>query len=241
MSFKETKWDILLPSYLVDTEKDRLKQYLLQFFDPKHRENEKRYDNFYHTSPPNYFLQGDLIKSIPSVFWDYQKGQYSFQKSPVILLSNTCDVNEDNERLQEKQAIYAPITYLDFYLNALKEIGLTDEQIKSTYVNLRNQTYSNIFYLPPILKNGKEAVILFDTLYSQPATILQESLSKINTDRIASLSHFGLYLLLSKLSYHFCRVPENDDRKEEIIPPPVLDKTQSYPFNKWLDFYSSHT
>lgn len=212
MGFGEDGWNIVLPENLLDTTKERLKRLLSQFFNVEHRKGEKRYDNFYHESPPNYFLQGDVLKKINSLFWDDEANQYTFSESPVVLLSNTCDVSKDNEHIVDKQALYAPVIKLDFFIDSLKEDGFSADQITSVLNNLRSQTYSNIFYLPPNPVNGNEYVILLDNIFWQPSTILRTKLETINDERFLSLNHFGFYLLITKISYHFCRVPEEIDR-----------------------------
>lgn len=212
MEFGQEGWDIVLPANLLDIDKDRLKRLLAQFFNEEHRKGDKRYDNFYLEKPPSYFLQGDVLKKINSLFWDDETSQYAFNDSPVILLSNTCDVSEGNDQSIGKQALYAPVVKLDIYVESLIEDGFTNEQIESVLNNLRSQTYSNIFYLPANPKTGNEYVISLDNIFWQPSDILKAKIADIDSERFISLNHFGFYLLITKISYHFCRVPEEIDR-----------------------------
>lgn len=213
MAFGEEGWNIVLPANLLDIEKGRLKRLLSQFFSEEHRQGEKRYDGFYlYENPPQYFLQGDIVKQINSLFWDYEENHYVFNNSPVILLSNTCDVSQDNDQSLEKQALYAPVINLDFYIQSLKEDGFTPERIVAVMNDLKNQTYSNIFYLPANPKTGREYIVLLDNIFWQPANILKSKIADIDNARFISLNHFGFYLLITKLSHHFCRVPEEIDR-----------------------------
>jgi hypothetical protein len=213
MPFGEQKWDIVLPDNLRAVDKERLKRLLSQFFDPVHRLGEKKYDNFYHLAPPGYFLQGDLIHSIKFADWDYGSETYSTDYMPVVLLSNTCDISPANEPWLEKQALYAPVVSVEDFFNTLKkEFGFHDAKIKIVHGNLKNQVYSNIFYLPPNPVNKKEFIVFLDNIFWQPSSVLKAKIKTISSERFISLNHFGFYLLITKLSYHFCRVPEEIDR-----------------------------
>ncbi len=154
MAFGEEGWEILLPANLLNTDKDRLKRLLAQFFSEEHRQGEKRYENFYLANRPGFFLQGDIIKKMSSLFWDDVNNTYTFSDYPVMLLSNACDVSEENNQSIGKQALYAPVVKLNYFLETLKEDGHTPAQIDSVLNGLKGQTYSNIFYLPPNPING---------------------------------------------------------------------------------------
>jgi hypothetical protein len=212
MAFGEDSWNIVLPNNLLDTTKDRLKRSLGQFFNENHRKGEKKYDGFYHQSPPNYFLQGDVIKNVSSICWDYHNNNYVFKDSPVLLISNTCDISEENIRDSEKQALYAPLVKMDSYIDSLKDGGFSKERILTIINNLKTQSYSNIFYMPPNPVNMNEYLILLDNIFWQPSSMLKAKLKDINKERFLSLDNFGFYLLITKISYHFCRVPEEIDR-----------------------------
>ncbi|MDX2173971.1 MAG: hypothetical protein SFY56_12685 [Bacteroidota bacterium] len=212
MGFSLENWNIILPETLLEIDKDRLKRLLFQFFGSEHRKGEKKYDDFYLKSGPNYFLQGDILKRINTLEWDYDNEKYIFTEKPTALLSNTCDVSEENQRLNQKQALFAPVIKLSDYIDSLKELGANKEQIDSALNNIKSQTYSNIFYLPPNPINGNDYIVFLDNIFWQPSNILISKIAKINDERFLCLNHFGFYLLITKLSYHFCRVPEEIDR-----------------------------
>lgn len=212
MGYDSQKWDLLLPSTLLDKDKERLKRMLEQFIVPEHKNKIKKYDDFYLQNSFDYFLQGDILKNINSLSWDYENSKYTFANSPVILLSNTCDVSKENKHIFDKQALYAPVTKLDFFVDSLREDSIDESKIVSICNTLKRQEYSNIFYLPPNPINKNEYIVLLDNIFWQPSTVLKEKLSNINDERFLSLNHFGFYLLITKLSYHFCRTPEETDR-----------------------------
>jgi|SRR5579859_1638940 len=206
MAFGENL-DLLLPSYLVDGEKTRLKDALLQFATKNSQIN---YDDFYKDFEHPYFLQSDLIKEIRFAEWD----EASFKKAytDAIIISNTCDISFENKRtINAKQCLVAPIIDLQVFLSDLKENGYKDDQIETFSSTVRSQLSSNIFYLPANVKDNKEYIVLLDNIFWFPTAELNSY--EIAGTRLASLSHFGYYLFILKLSYHLCRLPETCDRE----------------------------
>jgi hypothetical protein len=65
-------------------------------------------------------------------------------------------------------------------------------------------------YFPPI--NNTEYIAFFDELSSVSNEELNALKIDIDRNRIACLDWFGYYLFMFKLSYHFCRLPEEIDR-----------------------------
>ncbi len=82
---------------------------------------------------------------------------------------------------------------------------------------IKSQTISNIFYLPPNPDNRKEYICHLDKAFWFPTEELNSYLPAPDSylgeeTRICSLDYFGYYLFLVKLSYHFCRLPEEKQR-----------------------------
>jgi hypothetical protein len=91
----------------------------------------------------------------------------------------------------------------------LKELAV--ENAAEILTQIKNQQFSNILYLPPN-KEKNEYLAYFDDLSiieKEELNILKE---EIIFNRIESLDYFGYYLFIFKLSYHFCRVPEETER-----------------------------
>lgn len=208
--FDFTMIEHLFPDYLTATEKGRLLNALEQFKDAstKGKWNNKLYTHFYSPSSYKYFLQGDLIREIRYPDWNNQSKFFDRTFTDALILSNTCDLDLSNLRKAHKQVVMAPLLEMNQYLDEIsKEQGLDD------MVNgIKTQTTSNILHLPPNPTNGKEYICHLDKAFWFPTEELNSYLPDIEQTRIASLDYFGYYLFLVKLSYHFCRLPEEKQR-----------------------------
>lgn len=132
-----------------------------------------------------------------------------------MILSNTCDIDQNNVRLIGSRIVHAPIVNLQKYYEMLlklfvdtnkKSINIIEQYISS----IKKQYISHIFYLPRIDGVIEESIILFDRVTTLPSDYLPES--EITSQRLFTLSDFGFYLFLFKLSVHFTRVRENVSR-----------------------------
>jgi hypothetical protein len=201
----------LFPEYLTKTEKGRLLQALEQFKDEKatSKWSTKTYSNFYAPANYPYFLQGDLVREIRYPNWNKAENIFQRTFTDAIIISNTCDLDLSNLRKAHKQVVLAPLLELEEYIN---ELAIFDVNIEETLQKIRTQSTSNILYLPPNLSNGKEYICHFDKAFWFPTEELNSYSTDIGITRIASLDYFGYYLFLVKLSYHFCRLPEEKQR-----------------------------
>jgi hypothetical protein len=170
----------------------------------------KTYTDFYLASIPNYFLQGDLIFDLRFPQWDTENRIFEKAYFKSIILSNSCDIDEANQatRTLPKRVIIAKLFTLADFEEGLQTLNI--ENSNAIVVNLKNQEYSNLMYFPPI--NNIEYIAFFDELGSITNEELNVLKSNISNNRIASLDLFGHYLLVFKLSYHLCRLPEEIDR-----------------------------
>jgi hypothetical protein len=202
----------LLPSYLVEPEKSRLREALLQF----HNRNSEaiEYSNFYKDFAHPFFLQSDLLKEIRFAEWDESTSVFLKAYTDAIVISNTCDITVENKRtLNRKECLLAPLVDLQVYLRDLEIEGYDGERLKEFSRVIRSQLSTNIFYLPSNYKDSKEYIVLLDNLFWFPTQELNSYIEEIEQTRIASLSQFGHYLFCLKLSYHLCRLPEQCDRE----------------------------
>jgi len=147
-------------------------------------------------------LEGLLIINLP----DSRIGQ-----AKAMVLSNTCDIDINNVRFFSSSICYAPIFNLQKYVNKLlARKAAPAERISQFIQSLKKQRISQIFYLPGGGKLNSDSFIFFDKINScDNSTIDRQQLAKT---RLFSLSNFGLYLFLFKLSIHFSRIREGIDR-----------------------------
>jgi hypothetical protein len=95
--------------------------------------------------------QGDGLLKLPVLFLPNPR----IESKPALILSNTCDVDMDNERKYlPANIIYAPIIQLSKYESLLRNSGkISDDSITSHINDIKRQRITQIFYLPP---NGSD-------------------------------------------------------------------------------------
>jgi hypothetical protein len=216
MSFGDDKFINSLPSYLTSTEKERLQIALKQFH---HDSNGKEidYSRFYKDYQHGHFMQADLLKEIRVAIWNEPTTSFNKGYTNAIIISNTCDISYANKRdLSTKECLFAPLVDFQKYLSDLRYAGYSDDKIMSFSNAVKAQTKSNIFYLPVHFKEQKEYIALLDNIFWFPTAELNSYIPDIDENRITSLSLFGYYLFILKLSYHLCRLPETCDREINI-------------------------
>lgn len=200
--------DRLLPDYY-KAEKGRLSELLQQFSDG----GQIDYADFYLSNPPkDHFLNGDLVKEIRCPLFDSNRAEYVKVYPHALILSNTCDLFSENERsLNIKEAIFAPAMELQDYL---KEYSIDDPQKESFLHALRRQEFTNLFYLPTGAEEDakSEYIVRFDKLFWFPTEELLSYLENIEINRVCSLSKIAHYLLVTKITWHLARLPEEPDR-----------------------------
>lgn len=134
----------------------------------------------------------------------------SFHTAKAMLISNTCDSSLDNPREYYRPFILlAPIFDLNKYENGLLKSG--DKLKVASHINsIRKQAISPLFYLPASSGLGKECFVRLDCIFSRHLSEgLKNSLLKA---KLFTLSDYGFYMLIFKLSVHFSRAFEGVHR-----------------------------
>ena len=208
MAFSLDELEKLLPAELTLQKKGRLRDGLAQFSDPDNSQD-KSYTDFYLQTAHDYFLQGDLIREIRFPSFNAESGRYEKLYYDALILSNTCDIYESNKRIIEKKIVLAKMITVEVFNESMKEVGIENPDV--ILANVKNQKHSNIMYLPPSRHNLDYLVYLDDL-----SVVEKEEINALKADmtnnRIESLDYFGHFLFIFKLSYHFCRLPEETDR-----------------------------
>jgi hypothetical protein len=181
-----------VPKYLPEADQEAL---IVQLRDFENR-------NYYTTKFPTDLLQGDGwygfdILNISDGRKDQIKG---------IMLSNSCDIDAENERALPARIVFAPLVAIGNYVDLLRRAELNQDQIGQKIDSIRKQRITSLFFLPKGGALEDDHIALLDDLHNVPLDVFRavEKRSKLFT-----LSQMGAYLLILKISMHFCRLNEN--------------------------------
>lgn len=194
---------IFLPKFLSTDAEEELFDALKQF--PQSIVEERFYTT--NLAENDIFFQGDgicdmLVVNLPDT---------SIRQAPCFLLSNTCDMATENLRLFPSQIVYAPIFNLEKYHSRLLLSSKKDKaQIGNHIDAIRKQRITQILYLPELSGKIKESIVFLDRVQNCPNTYVDAS--SIPNRRLFTLSDYGAYLLLLKLSIHFTRIQDRVER-----------------------------
>jgi hypothetical protein len=148
----------------------------------------------------DFLAQGDVIDLVRFATTD-DEGQQLDYIGPGLLISNTCDADH------EEHVVFAACFPLDAFL----EGGIADEP------TIRSNCIFNLLYLPLFGPGARGLVVDLGLLQSHSRTYVSRSLFQRAANKLCSLSEWGFYLLLAKLSIHLMRpeaVEVNRGREE---------------------------
>ncbi|MBI2425746.1 MAG: hypothetical protein HYV27_23175 [Candidatus Hydrogenedentes bacterium] len=190
-----------LPKYLSEERVEDLFRELKQF--PGNIDG-----RLYSSTQTEELLQGDVIDQLPIVLLPEER----IELRSSLIVSNTCDISTENRRYVPAGAVYAPIIRLDKWKTLIENSRHIEGKPLTDYLrSIREQRVSSIFYLPTGQGIEHESLVLLDHLCNCSANHVVRK-AKEGKGRIASLSNYGFYLLLFKLSMHFCRIQEGTQR-----------------------------
>lgn len=204
MSEMFDEFKLYLPKYLSPTSSKELFDNLKDFPDNINK-------RFYADSSlldESILYQGDGIIDLPYADFLISK----IENLKAVILTNTCDNDISNERYNPSYICYSPLIQLAKYEKALlKKFPQKKQSINSHIDDIRKQKITQIFYLPSGAFLENESMIIFN----MTSSCLSESIPRDNiTERkIFTLSNYGFYLFLFKLSLHFTRIFEGVDRQ----------------------------
>ncbi|NEW79845.1 MAG: hypothetical protein GZ086_10570 [Gelidibacter sp.] len=152
-------------------------------------------------------FQGDGIKDMLVI----NLPNTSIKEAKSIVFSNTCDMAPNNIRNFPSQIVYAPIFNLQKYKQALIEKSSKSKKEISSHIKaIKEQKITQIFYLPKINDKIEDSIIFLDRVNNCSQEYLQSK--ELKQDRLFTLSDYGAYLFVFKLSIHFSRIKDNVDR-----------------------------
>ena len=190
-----------LPQYLSEIELNNLRKELENF------PTDGTKDTVYTIALANadYLLQGDGVANLDYINFP----DVVIKPIDVILLSNTCDMSIENKRMNPCRIIYAPILKFDIYARKLRE-SFPSQRVDNHLRDIKAQQISQAMFLPKGGKMDYDGIVFFDRAISIPLS--EETMQSMCDNKLFTLSNFGLYLLLLKLSIHFTRIQERIDR-----------------------------
>jgi len=153
-------------------------------------------------------LQGDGWRGLP--LFSFTSGEKKDVRG--ILLSNTCDVSPENDRMLPPKLVFAPIIKLSAIEARFIARGISPAQVAGKVKAIKEQISTSIFYLPVGGPLEEDYVALLDDVHSAPVSAHEND----NKEKLFTLSMAGFYLFVFKLSVHFCRLQENVDRRPAI-------------------------
>ena len=164
---------------------------------------DSRFYNSYNLDD-NILYQGDCLKDIPA----FNLPDTRSKLSQSMAISNTCDMDLNNKRLWNTRILFSQIILLEKLEKALYQ-KFSEDRISNYISSLKKQQITNAFYLPKS-KNLDEAIVFFD--YTNSFDINFVDRESLKEKRLVSLSNYGFYILLLKLSIHFTRIQEKVQR-----------------------------
>ncbi|OIK41869.1 hypothetical protein [Citrobacter portucalensis] len=184
-----------IPYYLTQSQKEGLARALEDF-----PENTNYYLSNYPVDLRNAALQGDVFKQL-TIY-----GPQGSRQIKGIILSNSCDIDTQNKREFPMRAVFAPLIKLDAMVEKLRSAQIPQGVIDQKLDAIKKQLVTNVVYLPEC-EHIPESIIFLDDVHQIPTEELRKSLER--QEKILTLSQVGFYILLFKLSIHFCRFHEN--------------------------------
>jgi hypothetical protein len=162
----------------------------------------------YHYLPPSAIneelLQGDGWRGFVLVnFATLEKKSVS-----GMILSNSCDIDARNRRATPRNILFGPLVSVKKYEEAMRQGGLTPEQTADALRDIRAQKVTYIYYLPSGQYGPQESLMILDDIHPEPLAHFSANERAL----LFRLSQPAFYILLIKLSIHFCRSQENVQR-----------------------------
>lgn len=195
MDFSQENLEKVFPYYLTEERKKGILQELQDI----------SICRYYSVLRDKAMHQGDGWRGIPILRFDDGKREYV----QALVISNSCDISPHNPRLRPISVNFAPLIVLSKYLEALRRSAISEERIRQHAQDIRDQSITDIFYLPSEDPKGLERIALLSSLHTVPMSALDQV---DGVSRLFSLSNAGFFLFIFKLSIHLCRLHENVDR-----------------------------
>ena len=127
-----------------------------------------------------------------------------------IVMSNSCDVEPRNARDVPARVMFAPLVKFAAYEVVLRASGIDTKKVDEKLASIRGQKTTNMFFLPAGGPLVEDHVVRLDDAHSMP---FAAHASAQGREKLFTLTNTGFYMLVLKLSVHFCRLHEKVNRK----------------------------
>lgn len=128
----------------------------------------------------------------------------------ALVMSNSCDIDPGHTRDIPARVIFAPLVKLAAYERALRASGIDAHKVDEKLASIRAQKVTNVFFLPAGDPVTEDHVVKLDDVHSMPVAA---HVGAKDRHKLFTLSNAGFYMLVLKLSVHFCRLQEKVNRK----------------------------
>ena len=150
-------------------------------------------------------LQGDGWRGFRLFMFDTGKRR-SVQG---LVISNSCDIDPNNRRDLPARVIFAPLVKLATYEALLGKRNIKQRKIDEKLAAIRAQKTNNLFFLPSGGPLADDHIVRLDDAHSMPVAAHSAAPDR---EKLFTLSNTGFYMLVLKLSIHFCRLQEKVNR-----------------------------
>lgn len=130
-----------------------------------------------------------------------------------LVMSNSCDVEPGNVRDVPARVMFAPLVRLSDYEALLRKSGIDAQKVDQKLGEIRAQKTTNMFFLPAGGPLGEDHVVRLDDAHSMPVAA---HVAMPGREKLFTLTNTGFYMLVLKLSVHFCRLHEKVNRKNFV-------------------------
>ena len=164
-------------------------------------------DFYKELADKNVIFQGDGLKKMPII--DLANIERGVKKVSCLILSNTCDMDLSNSRMFPASIMYAPIINLTTYISVLQKQGINSNKIENHISDIKQQKITQIIFLPAN-SQMEDSIVFLDKIYHVDNRFINRD--TLEDQRLFSLSDYGFYMLIFKLSIHFSRIQEKVNR-----------------------------
>lgn len=192
---------LYLPKYISPEATDSLLQDLNQF--PENI-NSRLYSQ--SSQQREQILQGDGLRNLPVI----SLPNNTIREIPVMIISNSCDNNPENVRMYSSRICYCPLIKLRTFQENLLNRGASRQAVEDMVRDIKNQNLAQVFYLPGGASLEEEYILFFNTIVSCDTNFIFRE--RKNEQKLFSLSDYGIYLFIFKLSIFLTRLNEGISR-----------------------------